>query len=394
MRGALGIYSDDVFWLERTPAGRRISADQAFLVFACAVGERYDGFVLFGRTVSATAPAAHVLPPSAGLAELPYYDSLRRPSQVLRACWGTITSMWRGLARVDSLWVLGPNPFGVVLIVLGLLRRKRVALGVRQDTVRYYRSRMPDPRWAPALPLVWAMDALYRLLARRLPTTVVGDELARGYGARRCSVLPMKVTLVRSEDVARDAPVRSSAEKIELLTVGRIDREKNPLLLVEALAELERAAPGRFWLRWAGSGPLEEAVRRRALELGVADRIELCGYVPFGPELLALYRRAHMFVHVSLTEGVPQVLLEALACGTPIVATDVGGVSDALEHGRAGMLVPPSELDALVHAIRTLADDEPLRARLIARGLELARAATVEVEAERVADFLASSAGR
>jgi glycosyltransferase involved in cell wall biosynthesis len=302
--------------------------------------------------------------------------------------------MWRGLARVDSLWVLGPNPFGVVLIVLGLLRRKRVALGVRQDTVRYYRSRMPDPRWAPALPLVWAMDALYRLLARRLPTTVVGDELARGYGARRCSVLPMKVTLVRSEDVARDAPVRSSAEKIELLTVGRIDREKNPLLLVEALAELERAAPGRFWLRWAGSGPLEEAVRRRALELGVADRIELCGYVPFGPELLALYRRAHMFVHVSLTEGVPQVLLEALACGTPIVATDVGGVSDALEHGRAGMLVPPSELDALVHAIRTLADDEPLRARLIARGLELARAATVEVEAERVADFLASSAGR
>jgi glycosyltransferase involved in cell wall biosynthesis len=202
----------------------------------------------------------------------------------------------------------------------------------------------------------------------------------------------MKVTLIRSDDVVPEIPARSGSAEIELLTVGRIDFEKNPLLLVEALARLERAQPDHFRLRWVGTGPLEEAVRARARELGVLDRLDLCGYVPYGPELLARYRRADIFVHVSLTEGVPQVLLEALACATAIVATDVGGVRESLDGGRAGLLVPPSDLDALVHAIQRAAGDERLRARLIERGLELARTTTIEGEAERVASFLAGRA--
>jgi glycosyltransferase involved in cell wall biosynthesis len=160
------------------------------------------------------------------------------------------------------------------------------------------------------------------------------------------------------------------------------------LLLVEALAGLQRARPGGYRVKWAGVGPLADAVRQRADELGVGDRVELLGYVPFGPELLRLYRSAHALLHVSLTEGVPQVLVEALASGTPIVATDVGGVGAALEHGRAGLLVPPSDADALIAAVLRLADDEELRNRLVARGLELARERTLEAEAERVASFL------
>ena len=119
----------------------------------------------------------------------------------------------------------------------------------------------------------------------------------------------------------------------------------------------ERRRPGVFRLRWVGLGPLLEDVRARAAELGLADRIELLGYLPF-PELLPHYRDAHAFVHVSFTEGVPQVLNEALACGLPVVGTDVGGVSEALDGGRAGLLVPPSDRDALVEAVLRVADDD------------------------------------
>ena len=66
----------------------------------------------------------------------------------------------------------------------------------------------------------------------------------------------------------------------------------------------------------------------------------MTGFIPFGPGLLERYRDAHAFVHVSLTEGLPQVLYEAMGSGLPIVATDVGGVSDALEGGQAGLVVP------------------------------------------------------
>jgi glycosyltransferase involved in cell wall biosynthesis len=155
------------------------------------------------------------------------------------------------------------------------------------------------------------------------------------------------------------------------------------------MAELERRRPGRYRLVWAGVGPLADAVRRRAAELEVEDRIDLRGYVPFRPELLELYRQAHVFVHVSLTEGVPQVLAEALASGTPVVATDVGGVRAALDGGLAGQLVPPSDVEAVVDAVIRITDDPALRSKLVSRGLALAHERTLEAEAARVAAFLA-----
>ncbi|ONH33193.1 glycosyltransferase family 4 protein [Protofrankia sp. BMG5.30] len=409
MHGRLGVYSDDVFQLERTAAGPRISADQAFLLFTCAVGQHFDRLVLFGRTLRADRPADHVLPPGTELVALPYYASLRRLGALARAAAGTVTGMWRGLARVDVVWVLGPNPFAMVLIALALLRRRRVVLGVRQDTPAYFRSRLPGRRWAPALVPVRALDSGYRLLARWLPTTVVGTELARGYGSRRRrsrrrdgppgrerrrpAVLPMTVSLVPARDIAAAVPRRDWTGPVELLAVGRIDREKNPLLLVDALAHLERQRPGRHVLRLLGRGPLEDAVRRHARRLGVDGRVVFEGYVPFGPALLRFYRQAHILVHVSFTEGVPQVLIEGLACGTPVVATDVGGVRAALDGGRAGLLVPPSDVGRLVTAINRLVDDADLRDRLVAHGLVTARAVTLEAEASRVARFIAGEAG-
>ena len=112
----------------------------------------------------------------------------------------------------------------------------------------------------------------------------------------------------------------------------------------------------------------------------------------FGPDLLALYRRAHAFVHVSLSEGVPKVLLEAFACSTPIVATDVGGVRAALLDGEAGLLVPPNDLDALASAVLRLSDDATLRDGLVAKGLDLAHDLTLEAQADRVVGFMARSA--
>ena len=378
--------------MDRAGSRPRVWADEAFVLFASAVGERFDGFVLFGRSRSGGPPANHPLPATAELVELPHYESWRRPLQVLRASIGTIDSMWRGLGQVDGVWVLGPNPFGVLFVCLALLRGKRVALGVRQDTLRYFRTRLPSRGRRPALVVAWLLDRLYRLLSRHLPATVVGAELARGYGSMDRPALPMTVTLVRAHDVASAPPVRNWDGTIELLTVGRIDREKNPLLLLEALARLEQAQPGRFVLRWVGTGPLADLVGDRAKRLGIGEQLQLTGYVPFGPQLLELYRSAHLFVHVSLTEGVPQVLFEALACGTPVVATDVGGVRGALLGGSAGLLVPSGDVDALVGAIDEVVTDSALRAELIANGLDLARATTLEAEADRVASFLAGHA--
>ena len=125
----------------------------------------------------------------------------------------------------------------------------------------------------------------------------------------------MTVTLVRAADVLPKIPERDWSGELELRTVGRLEQEKNPFLLIDILAELERREPGRYRLTWIGRGPLESEFAERTATAGLDSQVELAGYVPFGAELLDRYRRAHTFVHVSLTEGVPQVLIEASPAG-------------------------------------------------------------------------------
>src|SRR5207244_12746366 len=127
---------------------------------------------------------------------------------------------------------------------------------------------------------------------------------------------------------------------LSLLSVGRIDTEKNPLLLPEILQRLRRSA--RDWrLVVCGEGPLRGPLEARFSELGLLDRVQLPGYVPIDGGLMDLYRSSHAFLHVSWTEGFPQVLIEAFASCLPVVATAVGGVRAAA--GGAAVLVAPGD---------------------------------------------------
>jgi len=388
----LGIYIDTVHRAFDTPEGPRIAtdpADFAFVgIFLPTVGAGFSSLQLFGRTDPGELGEYVPLPPEVELVELPHYGDLRQIPSVARALFGTANRFWKGLEQVDTVWIFGPHPFGLMLAGMAALRRRQIVLGVRQDTMAYFRSRLPSQRWKPLLLGAHALDISFRLLSRRVKTVVTGPAIGRRYGDRP-QVFVMWESVVRSEDVATGLHDQPWDGPIELITVGRLDPEKNPLLLVEAIGELDREEPGRYSVTWIGGGPMEEAIRERAAELGVTDRINLIGFVPFGPELLDLYRRAHAFVHVSMTEGVPKVLVEALGCATPIVATDVGGVRDVLDDGRAGLLIPPADLPALVAAIKLMSSDTELRERLVLRGLELAQELTLETQSQRVAGFIA-----
>ena len=181
----------------------------------------------------------------------------------------------------------------------------------------------------------------------------------------RCSRLPSRLS--SEEDIVppEDAMRRRYDQELRLLSVGRIEEEKNPLLLADVLARLHEIDP-RWRLIVCGEGPLEGQLQRRLQGLGLARFSELRGYVPFGPDLLALYGASHAFLHVSWTEGLPQVLFEAFALGLPTIATDVGGVRDAL-NGRV-RLIPPNDVDAAARELTAVARDPKLRARLIGAG--------------------------
>lgn len=151
------------------------------------------------------------------------------------------------------------------------------------------------------------------------------------------------------------------ADGARLLTVGRLHHLKGQAHLLEAVAQLvSRQVPVSLLI--VGQGPEEASLRALAERLGIAARVGFCG---FQPNTAPYYRHADLFVLPSLTEGLPNVLLEALALGTPALSADCPtGPREMLEDGRWGTLVPPGDVSALVEAIeRTLRALPAARAR-------------------------------
>jgi glycosyltransferase involved in cell wall biosynthesis len=162
------------------------------------------------------------------------------------------------------------------------------------------------------------------------------------------------------------------------------------MLLLDVMAQLHAADP-EWRLVIVGDGPMRTQLDARTEELGLAEVVDVRGYVPIDGELPRLYRSADAFLHVSWTEGVPQVLFEAFALGLPVVATAVGGIGDALAD--SALLVPPDDPQAAAAALLRIAGDHQLRARLVWAGLATARRCTREAECERVTRFLAEAFG-
>jgi glycosyltransferase involved in cell wall biosynthesis len=376
----LAVYCD--YSYRRDEAG--LWAELAFARFLAGLAGHFERVTLVGRLDPTPGPWHHAVPPELDFEPLPYYRSLSSPVAPARAMLASLRRFWRLLDRVDAVWLLGPHPTALAFALLAALRRRPVALGVRQDLPAYMRNRHPDSRALQAV--AHALDGAFRLIGRRCGVVVVGADIARRYRRAR-HLLPIAISLVSERDIApsESRTAQSWDGELRVLSVGRLDAEKNPLLLADVLARLSGREP-RWRLVVCGDGSLKESLDGRLRELGVRERADLVGYVPVEGGLLDLYRSSHLLLHCSWTEGVPQVLYEAFAQRLPVVATDVGGVRDAAD--RAAILVPAGNADASAAAVETLAEDAGLRERLVEAGVRRAHEHSLEAGTERVAAFL------
>jgi len=376
----LVVYTDYLY-RERDGA---VFAERAFVRFLGALARELGGLRLLGRLDRGPGPAHYPLDDAIEFVALPHYARLTDVRRVIRSVPGTLARMWRSLDDADAAFSLGPYPHAIALALIALIRRRRLVLGVRQDFPSYVHHRHPRGRLLHYA--AWALEATWRALALVTPVVAVGPDIAHRY-RRSPRVLDATISLIGTADV--DAGIAAAGraydgETLTLLTVGRVDAEKNPLLLADVLALLRERDP-RWRLIVCGEGDLASALWTRIEQRGLAAHCELRGYVPLDGGLLELYRVSHAFLHVSLTEGLPQVLIEAYASGLPTVATAVGGVRFL---GDSSLLVQAGDAAAAAVAVQSLIDDEALRERLIAAGLERARRATIEVMAHELAGFI------
>jgi glycosyltransferase involved in cell wall biosynthesis len=214
----------------------------------------------------------------------------------------------------------------------------------------------------PVALVTWLMERTVPWAFRRAPVIAVSestraDLVRRGLRADRIRVVPNGIDLERYSP----AP-QQRAERATLLFVGRLRQYKRVDLVVSAVARL--AADGTdVELLIAGEGDERGSLERQARQLGIEGRVKLLGFVT-EEEKLSLLRRAWLHVLTSSKEGWGISNLEAAACGTPSVASDVPGLRDSVLHGETGLLVPNGDVPALAKAIGGLVRDPSARERL------------------------------
>ena len=150
---------------------------------------------------------------------------------------------------------------------------------------------------------------------------------------------------------------------VRILSVGRLSSQKaiDQLLLAFSTVQKEVSRPVQLWI--VGDGPQRRLLEKMIIDLNLEDSVFLMGWRD-RDTLRTFYSSADCFVLPSLDEGMPNALLEAMAAGLPIVATDVAGSSELVKEGVNGLLVPPASPAALAQALISLVTDDPLRSRM------------------------------
>jgi sugar transferase (PEP-CTERM/EpsH1 system associated) len=186
-------------------------------------------------------------------------------------------------------------------------------------------------------------------------SSMLAERMSRevGFPLDRITTIRNGVDLARFSGGSREIGRRTlglDSEDLVIGTVGRLVAVKNQAMLLEALA-LVRAQGVRFKAVLAGEGPLLDDLQAQAARLGLSDRVLLAGNRRDVPDMLAAY---DVFVLSSLSEGLSNVILEAMAAGLPVVATDVGGAGELVQPDRTGILVSSNDAEAMAAALLKL----------------------------------------
>jgi glycosyltransferase involved in cell wall biosynthesis len=290
------------------------------------------------------------------------------------------------ITQCDVVHLRIPTPAAIFAFRIARARRKPVFLLVVGD----YQALLPHLQYQGAKKALFGAYvrfeewALRHMTARAL-TFVNGASLRRKHEAQGARVFETRTTTLSLADIAAREDT-CGAGRIRLLTVSRIDPRKGLRVLPAAVAELVKSGHD---VSLDLIGPTigligddeRDAIRAEAARLGVADRVNLIGPVALD-RLMTLYRGYDVFVLPTRPgEGIPRVLMEAMANGTPVVTTNVSGIGSLVTHRQNGLLIDEASAAAVAGAVNQLITQPDLRRTLIQGGYATARAHTLERQA-------------
>ena len=263
-------------------------------------------------------------------------------------------NFYRRMSRLHRIWkkerpdlvlsCVGKNNF--MAVVTTMFTKTKPVVSVVGEAKEEYPNRL--------------MKALANLLFPFASGVILQTERSKSFFSQRVSrtsvILPNSLNplFIRER-------FRGEREK-RIVSVGRLDANKNHEMMIRAFAGLAGRYP-EYTLTIYGEGELREHLQKLIASLGLEEKVFLPGVVPDVAERI---EKAALFLLVSYSEGVSNALIEALALGLPVIATDVpsGGTQELIRHGENGLIIPPGDEEALKTAMDRLLSDGEYAARL------------------------------
>lgn len=380
----LGILYHMPFW--QAADGSLWEAEGSFARYVDSLAPYFDRVIL-SVPVFDRPPAAgsRVRSSNVVLAPLPYFPGPRQFYPLLPSVHRLLD---RWVEQCDVINLRVPSPAAIFAFRLARARGKRLFLLVVGD----YAALRPQLGYRGIKKGLFAAyvgleERALQYMVRRTLTFANGAALREKHERQGARVIETKTTTIAAEDIAGRTDT-CTGSTVRMLTVSRVDPRKGLRAIPAIVAALARS--GRD-VRADIVGPTigqigeseQHAINAEAHANGVADRVRLLGAMPLD-QLMRLYRDYDVFVlPTGPGEGIPRVLLEAMAGGLPIVTTRVSGIASLIRHGDNGLLADGGA-DQLVSAVRSLLESPELRRRLIQNGYATARSHTLDRQASEM----------
>ncbi|MBU1172946.1 MAG: glycosyltransferase family 4 protein [Proteobacteria bacterium] len=218
----------------------------------------------------------------------------------------------------------------------------------------------------------------------------LGDDLFKKFGSNCSNPYQIFTSLVRKHDIIQKKISKWPPLTVKLLFAGRLEHEKGVETLLKALSILISQSNYLFTLDICGTGSAEKQIKKCAENLGLSAYVNFQGFVKLHPDLDELFLTSDIFILPSISEGIPKVLLEAMAKGIPIIATSVGGIPEIITHKNNGLLVKPEDETSIAKCILALLDDFELMNTIISNGYNFVKEKTIEHQAEKLSEIIKS----
>jgi glycosyltransferase involved in cell wall biosynthesis len=390
----LGIVYHMPFW--RDPDGTLREIEGSFARYVDSLAPYFDEIVLCVPVrTEASGRGTAIRAANVRLAPLRNFDG---PVQFYPQLPSAIARIAAFVRDIDLLHCRVPTPAAVFAFGLARAWRRPAFVLVVGDL----KALLPSMPYRGVKRLLWRVYTAFeewnvQWMAGRSLAFANGGALAAKHTRPGHQVIQTQTTTIDGDEIAvRDDTC--TAPRTRLMTVSRIDPRKGLRVLPETVhllvasgldVDLDIIGPA------VGAPGVSErdAIEAAAQAFGVAGRVRLKGAVPLD-ELMPLYRQYDVFVLPTLPgEGIPRVLLEAMAAGMPVVTTSVSGIRSLVDHEQNGLLVDEPTAKNIANAIARIVGDAALRRRLIARGYETARAYTLQAQAARMMHEVSSRLG-